>query len=144
MALTVPFFLDPSARTLVWRSILALTAFSTCFLVNSGLVSGPVEWLLFSPFSVFLGLLGPYFPNMVWPIYLAILLIPGRPDRGLPRSGRRAGTDHAGCADPPGCTGIVAGAIFTFIPVLGDTIAPTLLGGSKNISAFRSHRWSRP
>jgi ABC-type spermidine/putrescine transport system permease subunit I len=32
---------------------------------------------------------------------------------------------------PLALPGVVAGLIFTFIPVLGDTISPTLLGGSQ-------------
>lgn len=131
MALTVPFFLDPSARTLVWRSILGSDGFLNLFLVNSGLVSGPVEWLLFSPFSVFLGLLGPYFPNMVWPIYLAILLIPDDLIEACRDLGGGPAQIMRDVLIPLAVPGIVAGAIFTFIPVLGDTIAPTLLGGSK-------------
>jgi ABC-type spermidine/putrescine transport system permease subunit I len=75
MLLTVPFFLDPSARTLVWRGVLGSTGVVNMALMRLHLVDRPVEWLLFSDFSVYLGLIGPYFPNMVMPVYLSIVLI---------------------------------------------------------------------
>src|SRR3984957_12029319 len=75
MALTVPFFLDPSARTLVWRTVLGSTGLINAGLMKLHLIDAPLQWLLFSDFSIYLGLVGPYFPNMVMPIYLSILLI---------------------------------------------------------------------
>ena len=50
-------------------------------LVGAGLVDQPVEWLLFSDFAVAFGTIAPYFPNMVWPIYLSILLVDDDLDR---------------------------------------------------------------
>lgn len=131
MCLTVPFFLDPSARTLVWRGVLGSSGLINTALMKLHLIDEPIGWLLFSDFSVYLGLVGPYFPNMVMPIYLAILLI----DNDLIQASADLGATPAmtlrNIIVPLAMPGIVAGIIFTFVPVMGDNIVPAILGGGK-------------
>ncbi len=131
ICLTVPFFLDPSARTLVLRLVLGGSGLVNEMLLRLHLVATPARWLLFSDFAIYLGLIGPYFPNMVWPIYLSILLI----DDTLLEASRDLG---AGTWDtlrlmllPLAMPGILAGLIMTFIPLLGDNVVPDLLGGGR-------------
>jgi ABC-type spermidine/putrescine transport system permease subunit I len=131
MALTVPFFLDPSARTLVWRGVLGSTGLINTALMKLHLVSDPIQWLLFSNFSVYLGLVGPYFPNMVMPVYLAILLIDNELIQASADLGATPAQTLRNVIIPLAMPGIVAGVIFTFVPVMGDSIVPTLLGGGK-------------
>ena len=131
ICLTVPFFLDPSARTLVLRLVLGGSGLVNDMLMRLHLAAAPVHWLLFSDFAIYVGLLGPYFPNMVWPIYLSILLI----DDTLLEASCDLG---AGAWDtlrltllPLAMPGILAGLIMTFIPLLGDNVVPDLLGGGR-------------
>lgn len=128
-ALTVPFFLSLSSRTIVWRSVLGSTGLINTMLQNHGIIGQPIDWLLFSEFSVMLGLVGPSFPTMVLPIYTSITLI----DRELLEAGPDLGAPpHRVFLDiilPLILPGIVAGIIFTFVPMLGETVVPTLLGG---------------
>ena len=131
MCLTVPFFLDPSARTLVWRGVLGSTGLINTALEKLHLISEPIQWLLFSDFSVYLGLVGPYFPNMVMPVYLAILLIDNDLIQASADLGARPAQTLRNVIIPLAMPGIVAGIIFTFVPVMGDSIVPTLLGGGK-------------
>ncbi len=131
MALTVPFFLDPSARTLVWRGVLGSTGLINAALMKLHLIDAPIEWLLFSDFSVYLGLVGPYFPNMVMPIYLAILLIDNELIQASADLGATPAATLRNIVIPLAMPGIIAGVIFTFVPVMGDSIVPTILGGGK-------------
>ncbi len=131
ICLTVPFFLDPAARTLALRTLLGAEGPVNALLQALHLTQQPVSWLLFSDFAVYLGLLGPYFPNMVWPIYLSLMLI----GDDLIEASRDLG---AGPWDtlrltvlPLALPGIVAGIVFTFVPILGDGVVPALLGGGK-------------
>jgi ABC-type spermidine/putrescine transport system permease subunit I len=129
LCLTVPFFLDPSARTLVWRSVLGSTGLINTLLMKLHLISSPIEWLLFTDFSVYLGLVGPYFPNMVWPVYLAVILI----DDDLIQASADLGATPAmtlrNVIIPLALPGIAAGIIFTFVPVMGDSVVANVLGG---------------
>ncbi len=131
MLLTVPFFLDPSARTLAWRGVLGSTGIVNMALMRLNLVDAPVEWLLFSDFSVFLGLIGPYFPNMVMPIYLSIALIDDSLIQASADLGATAAQTLRHVVIPLAMPGIIAGIIFTFVPVMGDSIVPAILGGGK-------------
>jgi ABC-type spermidine/putrescine transport system permease subunit I len=131
MLLTVPFFLDPSARTLVWRGVLGSTGLVNMALMRLHLVDAPVEWLLFSDFSVYLGLIGPYFPNMVMPVYLSITLIDDSLIQASADLGATAAQTLRNIIVPLAMPGIVAGVIFTFVPVMGDSIVPAILGGGK-------------
>jgi ABC-type spermidine/putrescine transport system permease subunit I len=131
MLLTIPFFLDPSARTLVWRGVLGSTGLINIALMRLHLVDAPVEWLLFSDFSVYLGLIGPYFPNMVMPVYLSIVLIDDALIQASADLGATAAQTLRNVIIPLAMPGIIAGIIFTFVPVMGDSIVPAILGGGK-------------
>ncbi len=131
ICLTAPFFLDPAARTLSLRLMLGAHG-----VVNAGLLAlhvtrAPLDWLLFSDFAVFIGLVGPYFPNMVWPITLSVLLI----DKALLEASADlgAGPWHSFRFTllPLAMPGIIAGLVMTAIPALGDGVVPALLGGGR-------------
>lgn len=129
--LTVPFFLSPAARTMVWRSVLGLDGLINNFLIGLGFIDQPIEWLLFSEFAIHLGLVGPYFPNMFFPIFLSISLIDDEyleASKDLGASGRET---LLRVIVPLSLPGVVAGIVFTFIPMLGDTVIPQLLGGNQ-------------
>ena len=130
LLLLVPFFLSPAARIFVWRSVLSTDGVVNSLLLSLGLADEPVRWLLFSEFSVHLGLIGPYFPNMVWPLFLSISLI----DDDLLEASRDLGASPSqtfrNVILPLAMPGVVAGFVFTFIPMLGDTVVPSVLGGN--------------
>lgn len=132
ICLTLPFFLDPSARTLVLRLVLGANGLVNGALLSLHLVDVPQRWLLFDDFAIWLGLVGPYFPNMVWPIALSLMLV----DDGLIDASHDLG---AGSWDtlrlvllPLIAPGLVAGTVMTFIPALGDSVVPDLLGGGRH------------
>jgi ABC-type spermidine/putrescine transport system permease subunit I len=129
MSLTIPFFLDPSARTVVWRTVLGTTGLVNTVLQRLHLIHAPIEWLLFSDFSVYFGLIGPYFPNMVMPIYLSILLIEDDLLQASVDLGASPWATLRRVVIPLAMPGIVAGVIFTFVPVMGDSVVPNILGG---------------
>jgi ABC-type spermidine/putrescine transport system permease subunit I len=129
MSLTIPFFLDPTARTVVWRTVLGTTGLINTLLARLHLVGAPIEWLLFSDFSVYLGLIGPYFPNMVMPIYLSILLIDDDLLQASADLGASPWATLRRVIIPLSVPGILAGVIFTFVPVMGDSVVPNILGG---------------
>lgn len=127
--LTIPFFISIASRIMVFRPILGRSGPINTLLMDLGLIQQPLDWLLFSDFAVHLGLLGPSFSTMVLPIYLAMMLI----DDELIAAARDLGAaPHKVFMDiilPLALPGIVAGIIFTFVPMLGETVVPKLLGG---------------
>lgn len=127
--LTIPFFLDAASRIIIWRAILGTNGMINTALMASGLVDQPVSWLLYSEFAVHFGMLGASFPTMVFPIFIIISLID---DSYL------AASDDLGASPvqtliyvtlPMALPGILAGIIFTFVPLMAAYIEPQLLGG---------------
>ncbi len=128
-ALAIPFFLSLASRTIVWRALLGTTGPINGLLMHFGLISEPLDWLLFSEFAVHLGLLGPSFPTMVFPIYLALTLIDDELFEAAADLGASPVRIFLDVILPLAAPGILAGIIFTFVPMLGETVVPALLGG---------------
>jgi ABC-type spermidine/putrescine transport system permease subunit I len=129
--LTAPFFLSDTARTVVWRPVLGLIGPINSGLMQLGIIEAPITWLLFSEPAVHFGLLGPFLPNMVWPIFLSITLI----DDDLLESSKDIGASHWQTLRhvilPLAMPGILAGIVFTFVPMLGDDVVAKIIGGQK-------------
>lgn len=129
--LTVPFFISLASRTIVWRSALSRTGLVNTALMQAGIIDQPLDWLLFSEFSVHLGLLAPSFPTMVLPVFLSISLIDDELIEAARDIGASPGRVFRDVVLPLAMPGIIAGIIFTFVPLLGETVVPQLLGGGR-------------
>ena len=129
-ALTVPFFLSPAARVIVWRSVLGINGVVNQALLATGAVDEPVTWLIFSEFAVHFGFLGAFFPTMVWPIFLSISLIDNDFLEASNDLGARRFRTLVHIIFPLALPGVVAGFVFTFIPMLGDTVVAQHMGGN--------------
>ena len=129
--LVIPFFLSSAARTIVWRSFLGREGLINLVLTGLGITSHPLDWLLFSEFAVVVGSIGPYFPSMVWPLYISLSLI----DDELIKASRDLGAGPFATFRfvilPLALPGVAAGIIFTFVPLLGDNVVSELLGGGQ-------------
>jgi ABC-type spermidine/putrescine transport system permease subunit I len=129
--LVIPFFLSPAARTIVWRSILGREGLINLLLTGLGITDHPLDWLLFSEFAIAIGSIGPYFPSMVWPLYISLSLI----DDELIKASRDLGagplTTFRFVILPLALPGVAAGISFTLVPLLGDNVVSPLLGGGQ-------------
>src|SRR6185295_455093 len=89
-------------------------------LMGLGLTDGPVEWLLYSEFTVHFGMIAPYFPTMFLPIYLALSFI----DDDLIKA-----SNDLGATPLQTLLGIIAGIVFPLGPALAAWVEPGMLGG---------------
>jgi spermidine/putrescine transport system permease protein len=127
--LTIPFFLDASSRIIVWRSILGTAGIINTTMLQLGLIHHPVEWLLYSEFAVHFGMIGTYFPTMVFPIFMIITLVD---DEYLQASSDLGGSPWQTLCYiilPMSLPGIVAGIVFTLVPLMAAFVEPEMLGG---------------
>lgn len=131
--LTIPFFLSLSSRTIVWRGVLGLNGPINAALMHFGVINEPLDWLLFSEFSVILGLIGPYFPTMVFPLFLAFALIDDEVIAASKDLGAPPSFTFWHVLLPLAIPGLGAGIVFTFVPMIGDPVVPELLGGGNVI-----------
>ncbi len=127
--LTIPFFLDASSRIIVWRSILGTNGVVNAVLMHLGLVQHPVEWLLYSEFAVHFGLVGSYFPTMLFPIFMIMTLIDDEYLQASRDLGAGPFQTFLYVVMPMALPGIVAGIVFTLVPLMAAFVEPQMLGG---------------
>ena len=127
--LTIPFFLDLSSRTIIWRAILGQNGLVNTTLLSLGLTDAPLQWLLYSEWAVHFSLLISLFPVMVLPIYMAINII----DRTLIEASNDLGATPWQTLSrvilPLSLPGVIAGVVFTLGPALAAWVEPSMLGG---------------
>lgn len=127
--LTIPFFLDMSSRTIIWRSILGQSGLVNTLLMSLGAIDQPLNWLLYSELAVHFGMVVALFPPMVVPIYLSISLI----DDTLLEASRDLGATPwqtlSRIIIPLSLPGVMAGVVFTLGPALAAWVEPGMLGG---------------
>lgn len=127
--LTIPFFLDLSSRTIVWRAILGQQGLVNTILTSMGITDEPLDWLLYSEFAVHFGLVVALFPPMVLPIFLAINLIDDELIEASKDLGATPGQTLARIIIPLSLPGVMAGVVFTLGPALAAWVEPDMLGG---------------
>lgn len=127
--LTIPFFLDPSSRTIVWRAILGSSGLVNTGLMHLGVIDQPIEWLLYSQFAVHFGMIGSYFPTMVFPIFMIMSLIDDEYIQASADLGASPGQTLVHVILPLALPGIMAGVIFTLVPLMAAYVEPQMLGG---------------
>ncbi len=121
-------------RVYAWRTILGTNGVINSFLMQTGLVDAPVEWLIFSPFATVLTLV-----HIMAPFTLLILVSALRDvkqdflDAAHDLGARRA-TTLMRVVLPMAHKGIVGSFMFTFILAAGDFITPQLLGGRNGVT----------
>ncbi len=126
----LPFWTSYLIRTYAWMIILRDNGVLNSLLQAAGLTDEPIV-LLNTDFSVVLGMTYGFLPFAILPLYVSI----DRMDqhlvqaaRDLYASGREA---FLHVTLPITMPGIVAAALLTFIPAIGDYVTPDLLGGAQ-------------
>jgi spermidine/putrescine transport system permease protein len=127
--LTIPFFLDAPSRIIIWRAILGTNGIVNTSLIGLGLIDQPLEWLLFSEFAVHFGMIGPYFPTMVFPVFLVLAMIDDEYIQASYDLGASPGQTLLHVILPLALPGIVAGIVFTLVPLMAAWVEPQMLGG---------------
>jgi spermidine/putrescine transport system permease protein len=126
----VPFWTSLLIRTYSWVLILGEQGPLSSFLQNVGLRDTPLD-ILYTQNAVLIGVIYDYLPLMVFPLYVAI----ERMDRALIEASRDLGCGRwqtfRRVTLPLVFPGILTGCLLTFIPMMGEYVVPTILGGAK-------------
>jgi len=126
----VPFLVNYIVRTFAWADILGRTGPLNSLLIWSGLVDGPLDWLLFSDFAVYLGLVTAYMPFMIFPIWLSLSGIDRRLLEASWMLGEAPLATFRRVTLPLSLPGLLAAAIFGFVGAFGEVAVPLILGGT--------------
>ena len=127
----VPFWTSFLIRVLAWRPMLGTEGAVNLLLMKLHVISAPIEVLLFTEFSVIIGMVQIYVVFMVGPI--AFML--SRVDHSLIEAARDLGAGwwriFRTIILPLSLPGVVTGAIFVSVMVLGEFATSAELSGRK-------------
>jgi len=131
VACVIPFWTSFLIRVLAWRPMLGKEGAINILLQKVGLIDAPIEVLLFTELSVIIGMVQIYVVFMVGPI--AFML--SRIDQSLIEAARDLGasgwTIFRKIIFPLSLPGVVVGAIFVSVMVLGEFATASALSGRK-------------
>ncbi len=132
---TIPFWTSNVIRMIAWVPLLGRNGLVNTALHAMGITQQPVEWLLFSEFSVVLALVHLFTFFMVIPIFNSMIRI----DKSLIEAAYDAGATGwqtlTNVIIPLSKPGIVIGSIFVITIVMGDFITVGVMGGQQIASA---------
>ena len=128
---TVPFWTSNVIRMISWIPLLGRNGLVNQVLVSTRAVDAPLEWLLFSDFSVILGFVHLYTLFMIVPIFNSMVRI----DKSLIEAATDAGATEWQTIRhvilPLVKPGIVIGSIFVITIVMGDFVTVGVMGGQQ-------------
>ncbi|WP_276199235.1 ABC transporter permease [Chelatococcus sp. XZ-Ab1] len=131
---TVPFLTSNIIRMISWIPVLGRNGLVNATLIEMGLVSTPVEWLLYSDFAVVLAMVHLYTLFMVTPIFNTLMRI----DRALIEAARDAGANGWqvlwNVVLPLVKPGMAIGTIFVVTLVMADFITVQVMSGGQSAS----------
>src|ERR1700689_3089084 len=132
---TIPFWTSNVIRKISWIPLLGRNGLVNDALIRAHVVDKPVEWLLYSPFSVSLAFTHLFTFFMVVPIFNSMMRIDRRLVEAAYDSGASAWQTLWNLIIPLCKPGIVIGSIFVVTIVMGDFITFDVMGGEQIASA---------
>ncbi|MSY47402.1 MAG: ABC transporter permease subunit, partial [Actinobacteria bacterium] len=130
-AVVVPSFTSFLIRTVAWRIPLAPNGTFSKWLVGMGWISDNGIQILETPMAVQIAIVYNYLGFMILPLFVALDRIDVRMREASKDLGAGRIATFFGVTLPLAGPGIVAGVLLTFIPMCGDYVTATVLGGAK-------------
>ena len=128
---TIPFWTSNVIRMISWVPLLGRNGLVNQSLVGAGLIETPIEWLLFSDFSVVLAFVHLYTMFMIVPIFNSMMRIDRSLLEAASDSGASAWQTLWNVIVPLSRTGIIIGSIFVITIVMGDFVTIGVMGGQQ-------------
>jgi spermidine/putrescine transport system permease protein len=129
--LIVPFWTSFLTRTYAWLILLSDNGPLAHLLQGAGLLQKDLNFL-YSYKAVLLGIVYNYLPLMIFPLYVSL----ERLDRRLLEAAKDLGAGRFAAfrrvTVPLTMPGILTGGLLVFIPLMGEYVIPSILGGAKS------------
>ncbi|MBL3570038.1 ABC transporter permease [Rhodovulum visakhapatnamense] len=134
---TIPFWTSNIIRMISWIPFLGRNGIANSTLMSMGVIDEPLDWLLYSDFSVILAFVHLYTLFMVVPIFNTMMRI----DRSLIEAAYDSGATGwqtlTNVIIPLCKPGIMIGSIFVVTLVMGDFITVRFMSGSQSANVGR-------
>ena len=131
VACVIPFWTSFLIRVLAWRPMLGREGAINLLLQDIGVITEPIDYLLFTEFSVVVGMVQIYVVFMVGPIAFMLARIDGSLIEAARDLGASSWTIFRRIIFPLSLPGVVVGAIFVSVMVLGEFATSAALSGRK-------------
>ncbi|HJR97630.1 MAG TPA: ABC transporter permease [Actinomycetota bacterium] len=130
LLIIAPFLTSYLLRVLAWKVILGDAGVINSFLQWVGVIDRPIEWLLYSQFTVMLVLAYIWVPFVALPVFVSLnnldpSLLEAAGDLGASRW-----RTFVRVTLPLSLSGVFAAFLFVFIPTIGEFVTPLLVGGT--------------
>ncbi|WP_430644871.1 ABC transporter permease [Agromyces sp. GXS1127] len=126
----VPYWTNFLVRTIGWQIILAPEGWMSQLLQTVGITEGPLE-ILYTRTAVLIGVVYNYLPLMILPLFVAF----DRVGPALREASKDLGANRVSTflrvTFPLARPGIIVGLLLVYIPLMGDYITATVLGGAQ-------------
>ncbi len=132
---TIPFWTSNVIRMIAWIPLLGRNGLVNSALIDMGLVTSPIEWLLYSEFSIVLALVHLFTFFMIVPIFNSMMRIDKRLIEAAYDAGATGWQTLWNVIIPLCKPGIVIGSIFVITIVMGDFITIGVMGGQQVAAA---------
>jgi putrescine transport system permease protein len=131
LLVALPFWTSLLIRIYSWMNILQREGPLNELLLALGIVKVPPAWLA-TDTAIYIGVVYSYLPFMVLPLYATLeklddSLLEAAADLGCPRW-----KSFWLVTVPLSSSGMLAGVLLCFIPIVGEFVIPDLLGGSQS------------
>jgi putrescine transport system permease protein len=131
LLVALPFWTSLLIRIYSWMNILQREGPLNDLLLALGIVKEPPAWLA-TDTAIYIGVVYSYLPFMVLPLYATLeklddTLLEAAADLGCPRW-----KSFWLVTVPLSWSGMLAGVLLCFIPIVGEFVIPDLLGGSQS------------
>ena len=145
MLVMLPFWTSFLLRVYAWKGLLSEGGWVADAIVGLGLdrllfAAGLIEApgrLMYTPFSLVLGMTYTYLPFMVLPLYANLAKMDLRLLEAASDLGATAWVGFWKITVPLSKAGIIAGSMLVFIPCIGEFVIPELLGGPRTLMIGR-------
>ena len=128
---TIPFWTSNIIRMISWIPLLGKNGLVNQTLIGAGVINEPLQWLLYSSFSVCLAFVHLYTLFMVVPIFNTMMRI----DKSLIEAARDGGASGfqilTNIIIPLSKPGIMIGSIFVIALVMSDFVTTRFMSGSQ-------------
>ncbi|UNB54457.1 ABC transporter permease [Mycolicibacterium sp. YH-1] len=126
----IPFWTNFLVRTLGWQIILAPDGFVSAALQKVGLLAEHLDILYTRP-AVLIGVVYNYLPLMILPLFIAFDRVAPALREASKDLGANRWSTFTQVTLPLARPGVIAGIVLVFIPLMGDYVTATILGGAR-------------
>ena len=131
---TIPFWTSNIIRMIAWIPVLGRNGLMNSLLLELGIISEPLEWLLYSDFAVILAFVHLYTLFMLVPIFNSMMRI----DKSIIEAAQDMGANSLqiliNVIIPLCLPGIAIGTIFVVSLIMGDFITVQAMSGGQSAS----------